>query len=72
MNHGSPALQTMNSHSSLITEKFLIRKVPQFGPTSDAHYRVASDKIAVVITLENGCKFNTGYYVSKMLKPLSE
>jgi hypothetical protein len=27
--------------------------------------------LAVVTVLESGCKFNTGYYVSKMLKPLS-
>jgi hypothetical protein len=27
---------------------------------------------AVVTALESGCPFNTGYYVSKMLTPLSE
>jgi hypothetical protein len=27
---------------------------------------------AVVTALESGCKFNAGYYVSKVLTPLSE
>jgi hypothetical protein len=29
-------------------------------------------RVAVVTALESGCKFNTGYYVNEVLKPLSE
>jgi hypothetical protein len=72
MSHGSITLQIMNSYDSLLMAKFRIGNVSQFSPKSDAHYRVDPTGFAVVTSLESGCKFKSGYHVSKVLTPLCE
>jgi hypothetical protein len=53
-------------------EKFRIGHLPQFGAKSDATIVWDPTEFAVVTTLDSGCKFNAGYYVSEVLTPLSE
>jgi hypothetical protein len=53
-------------------------KVPDLEPVTIQSKKVILTIVwdptafAVVIALESGCKFNAGYYVSKMLTQLSE
>jgi hypothetical protein len=62
----------MNLYGCLLIEKFPIGTCHNSVQQRDAHYRVRSHRFIVVTSLGSGCKCNAGYYVSKLLTPLSE
>jgi hypothetical protein len=71
MSHGSNTLDIMNLYGCFLMEKFCIGKVPP--AVQKVMLTIVWDPTEfAVVTLDSGCKFNAGYYVSEVLTPLSE